>query len=628
MKFSFVPPFLIQQSAGTHESWAERLVHGLFAIAAMVPTVVALLTVGILVRESIAFFQEVSLWQFLADTQWTPLFSSQRYGIMVLVTATLLIGAIALCVAIPLGTLAAIYLAEYAREPWRQILTSTLETLSGIPTIVFGYFAISFITPALRNIIPSISAFNALSAGIATGILVTPIISSVCEDTLRTIPNSLRQGGYTLGFTKREVIQHILLPAALPGLLASYTLAASRTLGETMIAAIAGGQRPHLTLNPFVPIETITAYIIQVSLGDVPSGTLRFHTIFATGMVLFLMTLTLNAFGRWLLHRYHKSIGQLTIPVVDINQATKTDAIAPDFTYIPVSLKYNPRRLWLDRVAAAMGIFSVSIGLLTLVLMGVVAFRSGFGQLSWSFLSSLPSRRPEEAGIYAALVGTVMLMGLTALISMPIGIGAAIYLQEYLPDRTISRMLDVLIANMSAVPSIIYGLMGLYLFVRQAQTLTGGRSLISASLVMAVVALPLIIITTRNALRSVPSHLRQASYSVGMSRLQMLRHVLLPIAFPGIITGTVLALSRVAGEAAALISIGASAFVSISPSLSLNGLQGSFSTLPTQIFFWAARPQAEFQSNAAAAILVLAGLVLLMNLIAVFIRDYVRRQVP
>ena len=610
-------------------SWVDALAHTAFAIAAAIPTMIAIAIMATFIYQSFLFFREVSLGRFLTDTSWTPLFSNQGYGIIVLVAGTGLISTIAMLFAVPVGTLAAIYLSEYAKDPARQVLKSALETLSGIPTIVFGYFAISFVTPALQRVIPSLSVFNALSAGLVTGVLIVPIISSIGEDTLRSIPATLRQGAYTLGFTKREVIQHIILPAALPGILASYTLAASRSLGETMIAAIAAGQRPHLTLNPLVPISSITAYIIQVSLGDVPSDSLRFHTIFAAGMVLFLITLSLNSFGRWLLHRYKKGMQQLLIPSVDMLQGTLSlGAIAPAIALPPVVFRGNlNRRQWLDRLLTVLGFLSVMVGILTLLLMALVAFRSGFSRLSWDFLVNFPSRRPDDAGIYASLVGTTLLMLMTAMMTIPLGISAAIYLEEYIPDRPLNRTLDVLIANLAAVPSILYGLLGLALFVRQLSPITGGRSLLSAALVMSIIALPLVIITTRSALRSVPSQLRQAGYSVGMSRLQALCHVIIPAAAPSIITGIMLALSRVAGEAAALIAIGAIAFVSVAPSLSISGLQDPFSTLPTQIFFWAARPQDGYQVNAAAAILVLGGLVFLLNLAAVLLRDFHSRYV-
>jgi phosphate transport system permease protein len=611
-------------------SWLDGLIHGIFALAAAVPTAIALAMVGVFVYQSARFFQQVPLWNFLSDRTWTPLFSTQGYGIMVLVTATGMISTIALLVAIPVGTLAAIFLTEYAKDPLRQVLKSALETLSGIPTIVFGYFALFFVTPALRHIIPQLSVFNALSAGLVTGVLIVPTVSSICEDTLRSLPPTLKEGAYTLGMTQREVIQHVLLPAALPGLLAAYTLAASRSLGETMIAAIAAGQRPHLTLNPLVPVSSITAYIVQISLGDVSADSLRFHTIFAAGMVLFVMTLTLNSLGRWLLHRYRRAMQTFLIPTVMPRPlAAGEAAIATDLADSPLTFRAQRlRRRLLDTLLVGLGLASVILGIVVLALMALVAFRSGFSRLDWQFLTGFPSRRPEEAGIYAAWVGTTLLLVLTACLALPIGVAAAIYLEEYIPDRPLNRLLDVLIANLAAVPSILYGLLGLALFARQWAPVTGGRSLLSAALVMAIIALPLLIIATRNALRSVPGSLRRAAYSVGMSRLQALRHVILPAAAPGIITGITLALSRVVGEAAALIAIGAIAFVRTAPSLSIDGLQGPFSTLPTQIFFWAARPQVGFQTNAAAAILVLGGLVFTLNLAAVLLRDGVNRLSP
>jgi phosphate transport system permease protein len=262
--------------------------------------------IGVLAFETLAFFQEVSLWNFLTDTQWTPLFAEKHFGILVLASATFLTTAIAVAVALPIGLMAAIYLSEFATERVRRVIKPILEILAGIPTVVYGYFALLFVTPLLKHLLPSISGFNALSAGLVMGVMIIPLVSSLSEDALYAVPQSLRDGSYALGATRVQTATRVVVPAALSGIVASFILAISRAIGETMIVAIAAGQSPRLTLDPLVPVATMTAYIVQVSLGDVPTGTLEFKTIFAVGMTPFLLTLSLNIISHRFVMRYRQ----------------------------------------------------------------------------------------------------------------------------------------------------------------------------------------------------------------------------------------------------------------------------------------------------------------------------------
>lgn len=248
----------------------------------------------ILAVESFKFFQEVALSQFLLDTQWTPLFRDKHFGIWPLVTGTVLTTTIAVTVAIPLGLLAAIYLSEFAGERPRRILKPLLEIIAGVPTVVYGFFALTFVTPLLQQFVPNLSGFNALSPGIVMGIMILPVVASLSEDAIYSVPRSLREGAYALGAGKMATIGRVVLPSAFSGIGAAIILGLSRAIGETMIVSIAAGLQPRMTLDPRVPIETMTAYIVQVSLGDTPAGSLEYKTIFAVGMSLFLMTLVLN----------------------------------------------------------------------------------------------------------------------------------------------------------------------------------------------------------------------------------------------------------------------------------------------------------------------------------------------
>jgi phosphate transport system permease protein len=268
-----------------------------------------LVTAGIifvLVRETLHFFSEVGVLEFLTGTVWTPLFASKQFGVLPLVAGTVLVSAIAIGVALPAGLLSAIYLSEYASPRMRRTLKPFLEILAGIPSVVYGYFALLFVTPLLQRVIPELGSSNALSAGIVMGIMILPMVASLSEDALHGVPEKLREGSYALGATRAETIVRVLLPAAFSGISAAVILATSRAIGETMIVVIAAGQQPQLTLNPLDQVQAMTAYIVQVSLGDTPAGTIEYSTIFAVGALLFAGTFTLNAISLWLRERYRE----------------------------------------------------------------------------------------------------------------------------------------------------------------------------------------------------------------------------------------------------------------------------------------------------------------------------------
>jgi phosphate transport system permease protein len=266
-------------------------------------------TIGIIVVltiETVAFLREVPIVEFLTGTEWTPLFSVPRFGVLPLVVGTALVSLIAMLVALPMGLLSAIYLSEYAGEGVRRVLKPVLELLAGIPTVVYGYFALLFVTPLLQRFVPSLSGFNALSPGIVMGIMILPLVSSLAEDAMRGVPRGLREGSYALGATKMQTSLRVVVPAAFSGITAAFILAVSRAIGETMIVAIAAGQQPRFTFDPTVPVETMTAYIVQISMGDTPQGTLEYRTIFAVGMLLFIGTFGLNLVSAWLRERYRE----------------------------------------------------------------------------------------------------------------------------------------------------------------------------------------------------------------------------------------------------------------------------------------------------------------------------------
>jgi phosphate transport system permease protein len=284
----------------------EWIIERLLFLCAALSVLTTAGIIMVLAVETYEFLQEVSIVEFLTGTEWTPLFANRHFGVLPLVAGTMLVSAIALVVALPMGVLTAVYLSEYCPAGARRVVKPILEILAGVPTVVYGYFALTFVTPLLQTFLPGLSGFNALSPGLVMGLMILPLVSSLSEDAMRAVPNGLREGSYALGASRMQTALKVVVPAAFSGITAAFILAASRAIGETMIVAIAAGQQPRLTANPFVPIETMTAYIVQVSLGDTPQGTIEYRTIFAVGMLLFVMTFGLNLISTWLRERFRE----------------------------------------------------------------------------------------------------------------------------------------------------------------------------------------------------------------------------------------------------------------------------------------------------------------------------------
>jgi phosphate transport system permease protein len=285
----------------------EKLIEAVLFLCAASSVFVTLGIVGVLVVESFGFFLQVPFLDFITGTVWTPLFDNPKYGILPLLTGTLTSTLVGLCVAAPIGLTTAIYLSEFASARTREIIKPILELLSGVPTVVFGFFALLFVTPLLQNtILPDLPGFNILSAGIVIGIMIIPYVASLSEDALRAVPNGLRDGSLAMGATRLETALRVILPAAISGVAAAFVLGISRAVGETMVVAIAAGTQPNLTFDPTQPAATITAYIVQVALGDLPHGSIAYQTIFAAGLTLLVITLIFNIFAFWLRAKFRE----------------------------------------------------------------------------------------------------------------------------------------------------------------------------------------------------------------------------------------------------------------------------------------------------------------------------------
>lgn len=286
----------------------QRIIKGILGFAAFISVLTTIGIVFVLVRESIGFFREIGILEFLTGTEWFPLYKPRSFGVLPLVSGTLLVAALAGVVSLGLGIGSAIYLSEYAPERARKTLKPILEILAGIPTVVYGYFALLLVTPFLRMIIgeENLPVFNALSAGLVMGLMIMPMVATLSEDAMVAVPRSLRDAAFALGATRFEVATKVVVPAALSGIVSSFILAVSRAVGETMIVYLAAGGFPNLTLDPLESVQAMTAFIVSVANGDTPQGSLEYQTIFAVGLLLFVMTLAMNILGRWVVRRFRQ----------------------------------------------------------------------------------------------------------------------------------------------------------------------------------------------------------------------------------------------------------------------------------------------------------------------------------
>jgi phosphate transport system permease protein len=298
------PPISKRLAKNIKRNFVERVIEITLMFAALAATFITIGIVYVLVTEASGFFKDVSIIEFLTSRQWSPLFEDAHYGILPLISGTLTTSFVALSIAIPIGTIAAIYLSEFASHKTRETVKPILELLVGVPTVVFGYFALLFVTPLLQKLNPDLPTFNMLGAGIVMGVMIIPYIASVAEDAMRAVPMNMREGSYAMGATKFQTAIRVVTPAATSGIIAAYILGISRAVGETMVVAIAAGQQPTFTFNPLEGAATITAYIVQVAMGDLPHGSLGYQSIFAAGMVLFVITFVFNILGHMVRKRF------------------------------------------------------------------------------------------------------------------------------------------------------------------------------------------------------------------------------------------------------------------------------------------------------------------------------------
>lgn len=599
----------------------ETLIVKLILVAASFAIVVSLAILYTLLNGSIEFFlsPKINIIQFLTGTKWAPSGADPNFGILPLLSGTILIAGGFILIATPLGLGAAVYLALFANKKISTLAKPIIEILAGIPSIVYGFFALIIISPLLREYFGA-SYFNAASAIIVMAVMILPIIVSVSDDSLRAVPRELKEASLAMGATKWETAIKVVMPAASSGIIASILLGLSRALGETMVVALAAGNVARLTFNPLSQVQTMTAYIAQVATGDIPPG-LAVSAAFAVGLVLFVITYIINYVAGLVVLKIQNT-GKIAtnknrrIKICLKNKKSicsstpKNDGLVIKKIYSEHSLKFRYR-------VAKLGVFLMgSCLVITSIFLGLLVFSildQGLPGISLKFLTSYPSSNPSIAGIFPVIVGSIYLVALTMVFSLPISMGAAVYLTEFAISNTYTKVLRRLIQNLAGVPSIVFGLVGLTVFVRIFEF---GTSILAGSLTLSLMVMPIIIVTTEEALKAIPKSFREAARGLGATKWQTVRHHVIPYALPGTLTGSILALSRAIGETAPILFV-ASVFAKVAPSELYDG----FLALPVTIFFWTKHPKVEFQNLAASTIIILLVILFIMNLLAIVIRQ-------
>ena len=600
----------------------ETAITALLFLSASLALVISAAIIYTLADGAFSFFSNplVDPLEFFTGDKWVPSGGNPKFGVLPLLSGSLLISGGALLIGGPIGIGAALFLSEFAGKRLRAVAKPVIEVLAGIPSIVYGFFALIFISPILRDVLGA-SYFNAASAIIVMSIMILPIIVSVSDDAMRAVPMELRAAGLAMGATRWETATRVVLPAGASGITASVILGLARAIGETMVVTLAAGSVAKLTLNPLEEVQTMTAYIAQVATGDIPPG-VAVDAAFAVGLLLFFITYLINRMAFQIVEQIQtgeskkgKGVIKRVVGLLRLKWKKFFNVVIEQ-----IKLSDSSKGLTLKRrkLKGRIGVGIVSMCLLIAVVFLFYLLSSiltqGLGGINWNFLTNFPSgSRPWAAGIFPVIMGSICLMLLTMLFSIPIGVLAAVYLTEIAKDSPYVLFLRRIIQNMAGVPSIVFGLAGLTIFVRLFDF---GPSLLSGSLTLAIMALPMVIVVTEEALKSVPLGFREAARGLGATRWQTIKHHVMPNALPGVLTGTVLALSRAIGETAPILFIG-SVFSKVPPS----GIFDSFLALPLTIFYWTRHPNPEFHDLASSTIIVLLVILLTMNAFAIFYRQ-------
>ncbi len=613
--------------------WERGIIAFLF-IASSVSVFITIAIVYTLLDGSFKFFgfDEVNLIDFLFGTEWIPSGRDPKFGILPLITGTLMVAGGTIIIAGPIGVGAALFLSEYAPFRLRTILKPVVEVLAGIPSIVYGFFALFTIGPIIRDIFPEATYFNILQGVIVMAFMVLPIIVSISDDALKAVPRYLREASLAMGATKWETSFKVVIPAASSGITASILLGIARAIGETMVVTLAVGSVADLHFNFLKEIQPMTSYIAQTATGDIPPGTPASEAAFAVAFILFILTFLVNRIAGQIVIRIKKGsvvekepsflmkkimfIRDSILnkePIIIEETVSKVRKI--DRSNRMITEKGQDRRLKVRQAKGLIGktitASSLVIAVIFLIYLLIDILRGGAGVITWDFLTSEPGWRVSELSIMPAITGSLSLMALTLVFAVPVSVATAVFFNEIAIDTFYTRFIRRMIQNLAGVPSIVFGLVGLTIFVR---IFDFGTSLLAGSLTLALMIMPIIVVASEEALKSVPQSFREAARGMGATRWQTVKDHVLPNSVPGIITGTILALSRAIGETAPILFIGA-IYAKTAPT----GIMDSFVALPLTIFFWS-RQVDDYKPYAEGTILVLLVLLLSMNAIAIVIR--------
>ena len=604
----------------------EKIIFILLFTSASVAVFFSVAIIYSLLDGAIIFFTNpvVDIIEFFIGTKWTPSGSNPSFGILPLLSGTILIAGGAIAIGAPLGIASALYLSEFASYKVRSTIKPIIEILAGIPSIVYAFFALLVISPFFQEYFNT-GYFNAISAIIVMSIMVLPIIVSISDDSMRAVPNHLRESSLALGATKWETTTKVVMPTASSGIIASVLLGLARAIGETMVVLLVAGSIAKLSLNPLDEVMTMSTYIAKTLTGDIPPGVAH-YAAFAVGIFLFVITYLINYIaGRVVLRIKTGST------IKSKNNLKKKNILIKIIYYIlklikklniklhklleklkikkEITLKSRYKK---EKTGIILTFSSLMVAIIFLAFLLYSVLSKGIGTINMQFLTYFPSRFPEKAGIYPALMGSIYLMLLTLIFATPIGIGAAVYLNEFAKNTKYTRFLRSIIQNLAGVPSIVFGLTGFIIFVR---IFGFEKSLIAGALTLSIMILPIIIVATEEALKSVPQSFREAARGLGATKWQSVRHHVLPNAKPGILTGIILSLSRATGETAPILFI-AFTFIKYAPS----SISDQFTALPMIIYYWLGQPNQEFHDLAAGAAIILLLILLAMNAFAIFYR--------
>ena len=573
-------PFRTSTGPDAKGTLGERLVVVGLLGCTILAALSAAAVIGVLGLETSRFFGEVPLARFFTDLSWTPSAEETGFGVLPLLAATAQIGAGATALSLPVGLMVAVFLEYYAGRRTVSIMNAVVTALGSVPAIVYGYFALNFVTPALKKAWPRLEAFNGLSACLVVGLMILPTIVVLSREALRAAPRSLLRQAVALGATRERALLRLALPAAWLGILGSGVLAMTRAVGETVIVTLAAGNPAGVSWNPLEGVRTLTTFLAQSSMGDLSPGTMQYSACFGVAAMLFLLTYGMHALGAGL-----------------VSRGRPEGRRGSRWMGVPA---HRARATGLRSRASALGLAAAIVAVAALcALTAVLALNAlGFPE------AGIPARR----GLAPAVVGSLWLAFFTALIALPMGVSTAVYLEEYAPRTRAARVLASVLTNLAGVPSVVYGFAGLALFARGMEL---GPSILAGGLTLAAMTTPMVVASSRKALEAVPESLRWTAFGLGATRWQVVRDQVLRAAAPDILKGCSAALARAVGAAAPLLIVGAAAFTTFAP----RSPHDPLTALPAQIFAWTARPQADFVALAAGASVALLLVMAFMDLV-------------